>query len=171
MTPTSRLDRNLAVILFIASLIAFVAESQLTQVRDHCFIPHLLYSIFRISVCSDYFGLQTAVFHIVSQPLGLRCRTYTPRAFRSYLVHSAFVVIFPAHLLYLAAATKHSISSVLKGVLFAATNHLTPEEAFTSSNFSLSQFPRARFSRLIFALTAGVTYPSLLWFASVSLAS
>jgi len=133
ITSISSLRGKLAIILFIATLIAFVVESQLTQ--------------------------------YVQTTLG-----YRNPFFIFYLVHSSFAVIFPIHLLYLTATTKYTISSLSKGVLFAITNHLTPE-ASTSSRFSLTMFPRWQFLRLIFALTVGVTLPALLWFASVSLAS
>ncbi|TFK41180.1 hypothetical protein BDQ12DRAFT_428998 [Crucibulum laeve] len=91
---------------------------------------------------------------------------YRQPFFIFYVVHSSFFIIFPLHLLYLTTTTKYSASSLIKGLSIAITDHLSPLE--TSG---LSEFPFFKFSRLVIVLTVGVTYPGLLWFAAISLAS
>ncbi|KAJ2921784.1 hypothetical protein H1R20_g15310, partial [Candolleomyces eurysporus] len=86
--------------------------------------------------------------------------------FLFYLVHSTFSLIFPLHILYLTTTTQYSASSLLKGLSIAITHHLTPRDAPRPH-----RFPRAAFIKLVSLLTIGVTYPGLLWFAAVSLAS
>lgn len=86
--------------------------------------------------------------------------------FLFYIVHSTFSLIFPLHLLYLKATTQHSVASLLKGLSIAITKHLTPRNAPQPH-----RFPRAAFTKLVSLMTIGVTYPGLLWFAAVSLAS
>ncbi|KAJ2920311.1 hypothetical protein MD484_g242, partial [Candolleomyces efflorescens] len=86
--------------------------------------------------------------------------------FLFYLVHSTFSLIFPLHLLYLTITTQYSASSLLKGLSIAITHHLTPRDAPRPH-----KFPRAAFIKLVSLLTIGVTYPGLLWFAAVTLAS
>jgi len=119
----------LAIGLFIFSLIAFVAETQLTQ--------------------------------YVQTNLG-----YRQPFFLFYLVHSSLTIIFPLHLLYLLATTEYTALSLFKGLWFAITNHLLPDKSFTTV-----KFPYYKFFRLVIVLTVGITFPALLWFAAVSLAS
>jgi len=91
---------------------------------------------------------------------------YRQPFFIFYLVHSSFAIIFPLHLLYLAVTTKYTTAALFRGLQLAITNHLSP----TSCSESRS-FPTFKFFRLVMALTAGITFPGLLWFASISLAS
>ncbi|KAF9457080.1 hypothetical protein BDZ94DRAFT_288788 [Collybia nuda] len=124
-----RLGGKMAIILFVFTLCAFVAESQLTQ--------------------------------YVQTTLG-----YRQPFFLFYVVHSTFWIIFPAHFLYLITTTSHSPSALWRGLSIAITNHLSPQEPTGSL-----RFPYRKFFRLVLALTVGITYPGLLWFAAVSLAS
>ncbi|KAJ7169853.1 hypothetical protein C8R46DRAFT_949246 [Mycena filopes] len=94
---------------------------------------------------------------------------YRQPFFIFYLVHSSFAVIFPFHLLYLTATTKYSAIALCNGLNVALTNHLDPHQL--DSRSAPSKFPRTRFLRLILALTLGITYPGLLWFCAISLAS
>lgn len=84
----------------------------------------------------------------------------------SYIVHSTFSLIFPLHLLYLKLTTPYTVSTILKGLSIAITKHLTPNDAPHPR-----RFPRTSFARLVVLMTVGVTYPGLLWFAAISLAS
>ncbi|KAI0275092.1 hypothetical protein BC834DRAFT_1024332 [Gloeopeniophorella convolvens] len=80
---------------------------------------------------------------------------YRQPFFLFYVVHSAFSLTFPLHLLFLVSTTSASI-------------HLAPSgqsKALTTR----SPFPYFRFLRLIALATLGLTVPALLWFASVSL--
>ncbi|KAJ6621730.1 hypothetical protein B0H10DRAFT_2017232 [Mycena sp. CBHHK59/15] len=130
VTPPN-VGANWSFAIFACTLVAFVAESQLTQY------------------------LQTTLGY--RQPF-----------FIFYLVHSSFAVIFPFHLLYLTATTKYSAAALCNGLMIALTNHLAPRQ---DSRSTPASFPRFQFLRLIFALTVGITYPALLWFAAISLAS
>lgn len=91
---------------------------------------------------------------------------YRQPFFLFYLVHSAFAIIFPIHLLYLITTTKYSATSILEGLGIAISSHLSSREASSST----LRFPYAKFLRLILAMTLGITVPALLWFAAVSLA-
>ncbi|KAG7450539.1 uncharacterized protein BT62DRAFT_991448 [Guyanagaster necrorhizus] len=84
-----------------------------------------------------------------------------------YVVHSSFALIFPLHLLYLRVTTNHSTKSLLNGLSAAVSNHLSPPPCHPSA----AGFPRFRFVSLILALTIGMTFPGLLWFAAITLAS
>ncbi|KAJ6509514.1 hypothetical protein C8R47DRAFT_1098993 [Mycena vitilis] len=90
---------------------------------------------------------------------------YRQPFFIFYLVHSSFAIIFPCHLLYLTLTTKYSAAALCNGLNVALINHLTPHQT------SLSKFPTFQFLRLVLALTLGITYPGLLWFCAISLAS
>jgi len=89
---------------------------------------------------------------------------YRQPFFIFYVVHSTFAVIFPIHLLYLLVTTGYSTRTILKGLSFAIKEHLSPLDTSRS-------FPRRKFLILILSLTVGITCPSLLWFASITLAS
>ncbi|KAF8165417.1 hypothetical protein B0H34DRAFT_689118 [Crassisporium funariophilum] len=86
--------------------------------------------------------------------------------FLFYLVHSFFAIIFPLHLLYLLATTDYTTVSLVKGLGFAIANHLDPGSSSKNSNF-----PYYKFIRLVLAMTVAITFPALLWFAAISLAS
>jgi len=90
---------------------------------------------------------------------------YRQPFFLFYLVHSSLMIIFPLHLLYLLATTEHTAISLFKCLQFAITNHLLPDKSFTTV------FPYYKFFRLTIIMTIGITFPALLWFAAVSLAS
>jgi hypothetical protein len=82
--------------------------------------------------------------------------------FLFYLVHSSFSIIFPIHFLYLVATSQYSPRALFNGLSMAITSHLSTQDA---------EFPYIPFFRLVVALTVGITYPALLWFAAISLAS
>ncbi|KAJ7244779.1 hypothetical protein B0H12DRAFT_1128746 [Mycena haematopus] len=117
--------------IFACTLLAFVAETQLTQY------------------------LQT--------DLG-----YRQPFFIFYLVHSSFSIIFPFHLLYLTLTTKYTTTALYNGLTIALADHLTPNRVSRSAP---AKFPRFQFLGLILALTLGITYPALLWFMAITLAS
>ncbi|PFH54452.1 hypothetical protein AMATHDRAFT_33 [Amanita thiersii Skay4041] len=124
-----RLGGKLAIVLFIATLCAFVSESQLTQ--------------------------------YVQTTLGYR-RPF----FLFYIVHSSLSIIFPLHLFYLCATTEETASSYLKGLSLAITDRLSPSKTTISTTF-----PYYAFARQLFFMFSGLTFPGLLWFAAISLAS
>lgn len=107
------------------------------------------------------FVTETQLTQYVQTDLG-----YRQPFFLFYLVHSSFTIIFPLHLLYLLATTEYTAISLFKGLRFAITNHLIPDKSPTTV-----KFPYYKFFRLAMILTVGITFPALLWFAAVSLAS
>ncbi|PCH33672.1 hypothetical protein WOLCODRAFT_93949 [Wolfiporia cocos MD-104 SS10] len=119
-----------AVCLFALSLVAFVAETQLTQ--------------------------------YVQADLGFRQPFLI-----FYIVHSAFTIMLPLHLFYLRITSKHSSRAIWSGLILALSQRLRPNVAVTHRRL---MFPRWEFVCFILLLTAGLTFPSLLWFIAVSLA-
>jgi len=89
--------------------------------------------------------------------------------FLFYIVHSSFVLTFPLQLIYLVLTTSACLESLIAGLSLAIKIQFAP----TGQNHLVtlrSPFPYTRFLRLTAFLTLGLTLPSLLWFASVSLA-
>ncbi|KAJ6519797.1 hypothetical protein C8R45DRAFT_952755 [Mycena sanguinolenta] len=109
------------------------------------------------------FVVETQLTQYLQADLG-----YRQPFFIFYLVHSSFSITFPCHLLYLTLTTKYSTSALYNGLTIALANHLTPNRVSRSAP---SKFPRFRFLGLILALTFGITYPALLWFIAITLAS
>ncbi|KAI9063106.1 hypothetical protein FKP32DRAFT_1573007 [Trametes sanguinea] len=126
-----RLGGVRAVVLFVACLFAFVAETQLSQYVQADLEFRQPYLIF-------------------------------------YIVHSSFAIMFPLHLLYLTVASEHSMRSLWNSVLLTVQTHLSPKAA--SPSLSERPFPTWRLARLLAFLTAGMTFPGLLWFIAVTLA-
>ncbi|KAI0296165.1 hypothetical protein BC826DRAFT_1005631 [Russula brevipes] len=93
---------------------------------------------------------------------------YRQPYFLFYIVHSSFAFTFPAHLLYLILTTSASLESLLAGLSLAVKIHFAPSDQSHLVTLR-SPFPYARFLRLVAFLAFGVTLPSVLWFASVSL--
>ena len=120
-----------------------------------------------LTVCPDRFGVSTTVLSLVgaSKYLSNSCQ-FLSAPIHSYLVHSSFMIIFPLHMLYLLATTKDTPTSLLTGLRIAITNHLLPDQ-----NFTTVRFPYYKLFILGISLTAGITVPALLWFAAVSLTS
>ena len=87
----------------------------------------------------------------------------------SYIVHSSFSFTFPLQLLYLVLTTSASLESLLAGLSLAIKIQFAPTGQSHLVTLR-SPFPYTRFLRLTALLTLGLTLPSLLWFASVSLA-
>ncbi|KAJ7038231.1 hypothetical protein C8F04DRAFT_1089985 [Mycena alexandri] len=108
------------------------------------------------------FVVETQLTQFLQTNLG-----YRQPFFIFYLVHSSFAIMFPFHLLYLTATTKYSPTSLCNGLALALTNQLAPHQ----SRSSPSKFPTFQFLRLVLALTIGITYPALLWFCAITLAS
>jgi hypothetical protein len=169
---TGMLADSAAFVLFVCVLVAFVAESELTQV--HCF-PNI-HPPFRANkwpptVCPNDARLPPALLSLVRLSfihLSIPPAIYRLSAsFASYVVHSSFIIIFPAHLLYLA--THQNPRHLVQGVINAIKLHLAPKSQKPSVSLS-SPFPTYKFARLAVLCTVGATVPALLWFASVSLA-
>ncbi|TBU35294.1 hypothetical protein BD309DRAFT_970868 [Dichomitus squalens] len=114
------------------------------------------------AVCLIAFVTETQFTQYVQAQLGFR-QPYLI----FYVVHSAFATSFPVHVLYLAATTEHSVTSILKTVLVTTQQQLSPK---STTALNSATFPTLRFLRLIFYLTLGMTVPSLLWFVAVALA-
>ncbi|KAJ7071050.1 hypothetical protein C8F01DRAFT_1046823 [Mycena amicta] len=114
---------------------------------------------FLVFVCSLVaFVVESQLTQYLQMTLGYRQPFFT-----FYLVHSAFAIMFPLHLLYLHATTKYTTAALWDGLIVALTRHLAPQATHT--------FPRLRFLSMILLLTLGITYPALLWFCAISLAS
>jgi hypothetical protein len=62
---TPSLGGRWAVVLFVVALVAFVAESELTQVRGPFVIIFSCPLTFFFSVCSDYSWLPTSILSLV----------------------------------------------------------------------------------------------------------
>ncbi|KAJ7225533.1 hypothetical protein GGX14DRAFT_420982 [Mycena pura] len=124
--------------------------------------PHWSFVIFAFTLVS--FVTESQLTQYLQTTLG-----YRQPFFIFYLVHSSFAIIFPLHLLYLAATTKYSAIALCNGLTIALTDHLTPRHQI--SRATPLRFPTWRFLWLVFALTVGITYPALLWFCAISLAS
>lgn len=82
-----------------------------------------------------------------------------------YIVHSFFAVMFPVHFLYLSLTSKHTPRAIWNGLILGLRNRISP-----SSPHPSSVFPIWRLLRLILLLTAGMSVPSLCWFAAIPLA-
>ncbi|KAJ6575092.1 hypothetical protein B0H19DRAFT_933751 [Mycena capillaripes] len=122
------------------------------------------YRSFTIFACTLLaFVVETQLTQYLQTNLG-----YRQPFFIFYLVHSSFAIIFPCHLLYLTLTTKHSATALCNGLKLALVNHLSPHQISRSAPY---KFPRFQFLRLILALTFGITYPALLWFCAITLAS
>ncbi|KAI1797923.1 hypothetical protein LXA43DRAFT_982644 [Ganoderma leucocontextum] len=114
------------------------------------------------AICLVAFVTETQLTQYVQAQLGFR-QPYLI----FYIVHSAFAITFPLHVLYLSATTQHSVTSILRTVLIAVQQHLSPK---STTALNAATFPTWKFLRLIFYLTSGLTVPSLLWFVAVALA-
>lgn len=162
-----------AIVLFILTLIAFVLESQLTQVRvPSCsIVSSRSLSLHKKKVCTKHASLSPAILHIV-RLFKITCSLLnTPLTClfsRSYLVHSSLIIIFPLHLSYLVLATSASLESLLAGLSLAIKIHFAPADKSRLAVIQ-SAFPYGRLLRLMAFLTIGVTLPALLWFISVPL--
>ncbi|PPQ80837.1 LOW QUALITY PROTEIN: hypothetical protein CVT25_001962 [Psilocybe cyanescens] len=134
-----------------------------TRSPDALAIPHLggRWAVILFIFTLFAFVIESQLTQYVQTNLG-----YRQPFFIFYLVHSSFSIIFPLHLLYLRATTNHTTVSLFKGLGLAISNHLEPGQKSSGS-----RFPRARFLRLVLCLTLGSTFPALLWFLAVSLAS
>ena len=86
----------------------------------------------------------------------------------SYIAHSSFIVIFPAHFLYLILTSRRPIKFYISSLKAALINRLSPRDVNRSEK---AQFPTARFFGLSLAFATGLNIPGLLWYASVSLSS
>ncbi|VDB84944.1 unnamed protein product [Peniophora sp. CBMAI 1063] len=95
---------------------------------------------------------------------------YRQPFFLFYVVHSAFIAIFPAHFLYLVLIRRHSPRALLTGLSQAIKGHLAPKGTKRASALT-GPFPSYKFFRLAALCTLGATVPALLWFGSISLAS
>jgi hypothetical protein len=162
-----RLGGNFAVFLFVLTLIAFVAESQLTQVRalfhsiDSCISPPDPYSMCKVPFTFD--NRFSFCASLTNKPI-----TLSPIFARSYIVHSSLVFAFPVHLLFLVLTTSASLESLLTGLSLALKIQFAPSDQNHLVTLR-SPFPYSRFLRLTAFLTLGATLPALLWFISVSL--
>jgi len=85
-------------------------------------------------------------------------------------VHSAFVIIFPLHILYLVIFKKESTRALVSGLSTAITIHISPTQEHSRANLS-APFPLRQFLGLGLGLTIAYALPGLLWFAAVSLSS
>ncbi|KAI0322634.1 hypothetical protein OF83DRAFT_540170 [Amylostereum chailletii] len=132
-TKHALLGGKSAITLFVCVLLAFVAESQLTQ--------------------------------YVQSNLG-----YRQPFFIFYIVHSAFALSLPLHLLFLVLRDRISAKAYIHGLAFAFKSHLAPSHR-NAIPVAQTSFPTRAFVRIIALLTIGYTLPGLLWFTSITLSS
>ncbi|KAH7344644.1 hypothetical protein B0J17DRAFT_636323 [Rhizoctonia solani] len=83
-----------------------------------------------------------------------------------YIAHSAFTLVLPAHLIYLKLSTGISPSAYLSTLWSIMQSQILDPQSAPSSKFSW-----IRYIIFVSLLTAGITCPALMWYASVSLAS
>lgn len=162
---TPHIGGKLAFVIFVLTLLAFVIESQLTQVALLFCLLQFTLNLVSVQYVQTTLGYRQPFFILCGSSKFIPVHTLSEFLSSSYLVHSAFAIIFPIHLLYLITTTKYSATSILEGLGIAISSHLSSREAS-----STLRFPYAKFLRLILAMTLGVTVPALLWFAAVSLA-
>lgn len=86
-------------------------------------------------------------------------------SFDSYIVHSAFAIIFPLHFFYLTITSSASPRSIYAGLHLALSEHIS----YTRFDRPL-KFPTWGFIRLSTILAVSVAIPGLLWFIAVTLA-
>jgi hypothetical protein len=158
-----------AICIFIITLLSFVTETQLAQVlaTSHADVSAILTSIQYVQTSfgyrQPYFILCVFIARVLS--------SFSAKIlYRSYIVHSAFVVIFPLHVLYLVAFKKKSARALLSGLSTAITVHMDPTQDLSRSTLS-APFPLRQFIHLSLMLATAYSLPALLWFASISLAS
>ncbi|EGO03048.1 hypothetical protein SERLA73DRAFT_176566 [Serpula lacrymans var. lacrymans S7.3] len=110
------------------------------------------------------FVIETQLTQYVQSTLGFR-QPY----FIFYIVHSAFLLSFPIHYLYLLSATKYTHRALVSGLSTAISRQLS-NKLDVPHTHQPSIFPTLRFVVLAIILTAGYSVPGLLWFAAISLA-
>ncbi len=165
-TPSvPHVGRTFAIVVFVSMLIAFVVESEMTQVIHLEWVSSSML-IVAFSMCKLRWGIESRSFYcnVSFGQMLFTVLTCTP----SYVVHSSFAIIFPLHLLYLKATTSHSTRSLMRGLSMAISDHMRPSTSPPSSN---PRFPYIRFACFILILTTICNTPGLLWFASITLAS
>ncbi|KAI0692772.1 hypothetical protein BC835DRAFT_1356036 [Cytidiella melzeri] len=106
------------------------------------------------------FVIESELTQYVQTTLGFR-QPY----FIFYCVHSAFLVLFPLHYLFLITVRKESPTALTSGLRHALIKHVSP-----MSLDKAEAFPVCGFTRLIVVLTIFVSMPALLWFIAVTLA-
>lgn len=159
----SSLGGKWAVVLFVLALLAFVVESQFTQVRFLLSRLTTLLSEVLQTVCPNYTGVPAALFCIVclaSYPSYSRANNVS-----SYCVHSAFAIMFPLHYLYLVIVKRQSPAALKRGLRHALQQHVAPTILDTAE-----EFPTWGLTRLVVILSIIVSIPALLWFIAVTLA-
>jgi hypothetical protein len=166
----TRLGGKYPAIIFIIVLIAFVAESQLTQVCYHS-------SFYSLPLSHSLHKYVQSTLHF-RQPFFLLCvfffhkhsftRFHLTDILPSFVVHTAFALIFPLHLLFLVLTVPVSVESLLAGLSLAVKVHFSPNNQDLLTTLR-SPFPHVHFLKLIALLTLALSIPSVLWFVSVSL--
>jgi hypothetical protein len=165
VSPVGR--KAAAICIFIITLLSFVTETQLAQVLATWYADASAILTF-IQYVQTSFGYRQPYFILcVFIPRILRSFS-TKIHCRSYIVHSAFVVIFPLHVLYLVAFKKKSTRALLSGLSTAITVHMDPNQSRSTLS---APFPLRQFIHLSLMLATAYSLPALLWFASISLAS
>jgi len=163
-SPASQLGSKLTAFVFTLTLLAFVVESQLTQVCSVLFqrVFYLFYGSMSRPRCHTPTHISFCRFLHSLSSISL---TFFP----SYLVHSCFIISLPCHLLYLTQTTGRPASDFIKGLKLAIIDHFSPRRSVGS--LEVAKFPLYKFLCVVVALTAAVTFPALLWFAAMTLSS
>ncbi|KAG9100573.1 hypothetical protein FRC06_003952 [Ceratobasidium sp. 370] len=84
-----------------------------------------------------------------------------------YIAHSAFTIVFPLHLLWLKWSAGNSISFYVQTLWDVMQHQILIRQPSTRED---PKFPWIRYIMFVSLITAGMTCPALLWYASISLA-
>ena len=95
---------------------------------------------------------------------------YRQPFFIFYAVHSGFIIIFPLHLVYLLlfSRPRYTFSALKASLTLALNAQFTP--SYPTSE-RLTAGAKKHLLILIVGLTTAYTFPAVLWFAAISLAS
>ncbi|KIY64193.1 hypothetical protein CYLTODRAFT_425432, partial [Cylindrobasidium torrendii FP15055 ss-10] len=132
----------------------------MTHHDSHASLPHVgrTFTIVVFICTLVAFVVESEMTQYVQTTLGFR-----KPFFIFFVVHSAFAIIFPLHVLYLKVASTSSTTSLLRSLSLALR-----EQMRVPSN---ARFPTARFISLIMVLMVACNLPGMLWFAAVTMAS
>lgn len=117
-------------------------------------------AVFVVILCA--YVLQTELTQYVQSAL-----QYRQPYLLFYIAHSSFIVVLPLHLLWLKWSTGNSISYYTKSLWSVMQHQILARQSTLQDDV---EFPWTRYVVFVSLITAGMTCPALLWYASVSLA-
>ncbi|KAF8609457.1 hypothetical protein BDV93DRAFT_578241 [Ceratobasidium sp. AG-I] len=117
-------------------------------------------AVFAVILCA--YVLQTELTQYVQSAL-----QYRQPYLLFYIAHSSFIVVLPLHLLWLKWSTGNSISYYTRSLWSVMQHQILARQSTVQDD---PKFPWTRYVVFVSLITAGMTCPALLWYASVSLA-